>query len=542
MSTATLATTTVASFAPYSGPWTFQQAAHLLRRTTFSPHKWEIDQAVTEGLTSTLARLFDPTAPAPAPPVYYDYDGNAGGGIGTPWVNLPLQHDDRSNDNNARTRSLQAYWYLSTAETSVHIRERMLVFWHNHFGMSNINESRTQYELMQLFRNEATGNVRQLVKTVTINPNMLRFLNGNVSTAANPNENFAREILELFTIGKGPQVGPGDYTTYTEQDVTELARAFTGWRTRYFNSTNAGETHESYFQANRHDDTTKTLSHRFNNVVIQPNGDQEYQDVVDIIFQQDEVARYLCRKLYRYFVYYTIDADIEQNIIQPMANLLIANNYDLAPALGALLGSTHFYELQVAGDVIKSPFEFMQSIFRPSLAYDQPTVTDKYLVARRAHSRANALGQDIRNPPSVAGWPVYYQEPSYNRLWLNTATLQARTLVQRDSTIRTMYITGNGYPRLQIDWLGLLDDFANPYDPNDMINEMTLRLLPQPLDSAQEVALKDLLLPGLQDFVWTNEYADLQANPNDPMLRDSVAGRLNNMMYGLMQLAEFQVH
>ena len=105
---------------------------------------------------------------------------------------------------------------------------------------------------------------------------MLDFLNGRQNTRNSPNENFAREFLELCTIGKGPDLGGGDYTNYTEQDVTELARAFTGWRTRYFNTTTPGQMAESYYQDNRHDNTVKTLSHRFNNAQIQGNNGDEY--------------------------------------------------------------------------------------------------------------------------------------------------------------------------------------------------------------------------------------------------------------------------
>ena len=120
---------------------------------------------------------------------------------------------------------------------------------------------------------------------------MLRFLNGNTNTKQSPNENYARELLELFTIGRGPQVAEGDYTNYTEDDVVELAKALTGWK---FKKLDTGET-VSYFRKGQHDPTDKQLSHRFDNQIIQNGGENEYKTVVDIILNKKEVAKYICR-------------------------------------------------------------------------------------------------------------------------------------------------------------------------------------------------------------------------------------------------------
>lgn len=532
---------TVPSFAPYAGPWTHAQAAHLLRRATYGPLKSEIDRAVFFGLTGTLNRILDNTAPLPDPPVFYDTPTNPAGNVGDPWVNLPLDgttSQTRTDDNNERLRSLNASVYLNADAGGVSIREKMLFFWHNHFGVSGVNDSRAYLEMYDKYRLVAAGNFRDLVKTMTIDPVMLNFLDGNQNSAANPNENFAREFLELFTIGKGPQVGPGDYTTYTEQDVTELARAFTGWRTRYYNSTVAGQKYESYFQVSRHDATPKTLSHRFGGATITANGDQEYSDVVDLVFQQDEVARHICRKLYRFFVYYDLTPDVELHIIEPMAQLVITNNYELRPALTALFRSQHFYEDQIVGDMIKSPIEFMLSMMRPAGTFQQPTVLRTYYAARYARARAIEQGMQFRNPPSVAGWTAYYQEPTFNRLWLNTSTLQERVEVQRKMTVRHFTYFGQRY---DTDWLAYIATFPQPQFADPMIVEMASHFLPKPLHPSQQADLKTILLDGQPDFVWTTEYVDYLANPGDAMLRDAVESRLQDMMYALFQLAEFQL-
>jgi uncharacterized protein (DUF1800 family) len=527
-----------ASLAPYAGPWTNIQAAHLLRRATFAPLKSEIDQAVNLGLAGSISKLFE-TIPLPAPPVYFDYDAHPDISRGETFVGRHIAPDDRNADRGARRRSMEGWWFLSTAEQGFNIRDKMMLFWHNHFGMGVLNESNLMYDFLTRYREFATGNFRELVKQMTIDPYMLQFLNGNQNSAANPNENFAREVLELFTIGKGPQVGPGDYTTYTEEDIVELAKAFTGWRTRYFNSIDPELYPESYFVQNRHDTSTKQLSERFNYAQI-PNGNEnEYKQVIDIIFRQDEVARFISRKLYRFFVYYRIDDAVEAAIIEPMAQLLIENDYVMGPAIEALLSSEHFYQEGIIGNQIKTPLDFTQSLFRPLGWYDRwEDVYDQYRAARIAYSHARDTGMQVTLPPSVAGWEAYYQEPSYARLWLNTSTIQRRTDHIRRCTIRRFSWDSNPY---EIDWLAFIDDFQNPNDPNTMIEEFVQRLLPQPLREEQLTAVKELLLPGLEDFVWTGEYNNYLQNPFDEGIRQAVENRLKEMAFGFLQLAEFQV-
>lgn len=529
---------TVAPISLYTGPWTWQQAGHLLRRATFAPLKSEIDEAVALGLNNTLSTLFA-AAPLPAPPVYYDYADHPDAGIGDSWVDLHTNPIGSTGDNNARRRSLEAWWMLTYAESGLNIREKMCFFWHNHFGMSGNASPKPIYQFLTKYRELATGDFRQLVKDMTVNPYMLKFLNGETNTAANPNENFAREILELFTLGKGPQIGSDDYTNYTEHDIVELAKAFTGWRTRNFNTQMPGQVVESYFTNNRHDTSVKTLSHRFNFAEIQNAGAEEYKNVVDLIFQQEEVSRFICRKLYRYFVYYKIDAAVEAQIIEPMAQTLRDNNYVIAPALQQLLGSQHFYDISLAGDMIKTPLDIVHGVFRPTGYYQQATLPDTYFAARTAYLQARNMDLDLRFPPSVSGWTAYYQEPGYYRLWLNTATLQTRTDFHNRCLSRNGFFwSGSRHP---FDWLAYIANFPDAVDPNALIENLTRELLPQPLLPEQIAALKELLLPGLQDFVWSGEYANFLANPNDSSLRASVESRLKEMLTGLYQLAEYQV-
>lgn len=318
---------------PYTGPWEFAEAAHLLRRTIFGPTKAQIDQSVQEGLNKTLDRLFEPQ-PLPEPPIYFQFENDPSVAVGSTWVNtLP----DRSVQGllNARRRSLTAWMMGLMKNSGLSIREKMVLFWHEHFPVNGINSGIVGYHYVNTLRANALGNFRTLVEEITITPAMLIFLNGDQNTLESPNENYGRELLELFTIGRGDLAAPGDYTNYTEQDVVEIARALTGWRARVFDDGTIG----GVFIPTRHDTGAKQLSHRFDNRIIQNGGEEEYKTLIDIILQNEEVARYISRQLHIWFVSSDINPDVEANVIEPMAQIMIANGYNIQPVVKALLST-----------------------------------------------------------------------------------------------------------------------------------------------------------------------------------------------------------
>ncbi|MCB0636204.1 MAG: DUF1800 family protein, partial [Lewinella sp.] len=242
----------------YTGPWDFAAAAHLLRRATFGPTKDVIDQALELGLDGTITKLFE-SLPMPAPPVYYDYDDDPNAALGETWIDQPVAVVQGLNFS--RRKSLSSWTMELMLEEGISLREKMSLFWHNHFAVNRngVNDARFFYRYITTIRSQAWGNFRQLVKDMTVDPTMLRFLNGNQNTANAPNENYARELLELFTIGKGPLVGPGDYTNYTEEDVVQMAKVLTGWRDRGHNNANPDIPLESYLTTSRHNGSDKQL-------------------------------------------------------------------------------------------------------------------------------------------------------------------------------------------------------------------------------------------------------------------------------------------
>jgi uncharacterized protein (DUF1800 family) len=529
----------VSGLAPYAGPWGFEQAAHLLRRAAMGPNYALIKQAVDMGLDETIDALLS-EGPLPSPPLNYNFPNDPNVPLGQTWIEAPYSQTE--NFLNYRIQSLYAWAMGVLVQEGLSIREKMTLFWHNHFvtQLDAIVDPKFVYNYINTLREGALGNFRQLVEKVTIDPAMLRYLNGNQNTKNAPNDNYARELLELFTIGKGPQVGPGDYTNYTEQDVMEIAKVLTGWiDTGYFSFVPGIQVGRA-FVPNRHDNTTKQLSYRFNNATITPAGNIEYKNLIGIIFQQDEVARFICRKLYRWFVYYDIDAQAETEVIEPLAQLMIDHDYEIKPVLEALLTSQHFFDALNVGPMIKNPVDYLMSV---SKTVDMPLPTGlngQYRAWLKMAEPLFLLQMQIFNPPDVAGWKAYYQEPLFYRHWINSVTLPYRMLISDALTITGIPVQGLANS-LKIDVLALAASLDNPSDPNALVEELSKILFPQPLTANQYAYLKEVLIPGLPDFEWTIEYADYLADPTNPVFSVPVEFKLRFLLKAMMNMPEFQL-
>ncbi|MEL6942293.1 MAG: DUF1800 family protein, partial [Bacteroidota bacterium] len=187
--------------ASYTGEWDFKTAAHLLRRTTFGATYGEIQEASSLGLDATLDKLLR-TIPTPSPPVYHDYSDDPNAGLGDTWINIP--HIDNQS-NKSRKRSLLGWMLRLMTDTRVSIQEKMILFWMNHFAIQSeiIKDARFLYNFQHQIRLNSLGSFKTLVEQITVDPSMLRYLNGRDNVVYSPNENYSRELLELFTIGKG---------------------------------------------------------------------------------------------------------------------------------------------------------------------------------------------------------------------------------------------------------------------------------------------------------------------------------------------------
>jgi len=444
-------TAMLTGLSPYNGPWDYQMAAHLLRRTMYGPTNAQIKNAVQAGMSATLTQLLNPGS-LPEEPVNYYLETDPNVPVGTSWVDKPYTAGVDMLVA-SRNRSMRAWTAMQPYEEGVSIREKMTLFWHNHFVTANINDPKFRYNYINRLRTNALGNFKSFVKEMTIDPSMLRFLNGRQNTKNAPNENYARELLELFTIGKGEQVGPGDYTTYTEDDIVEAAKLLTGWVNRNRPLGQGGDSQYTDPQTglqrgdavyNRHDTSDKTFSAAFDDKVITGAVDEadmwrELEDFVNMIFEQDATAKNICRKMYRYFVSPKISAEIETDIITPLSQTLIANDYKISFALKQLLTSKHFYDLdddnatdEIIGSLLKSPLELLMhsmsffDIKTPNYLSDADNHYNRWYRLTVGQVITTQGGMPIFAPDSVAGYPAYYQEPGYSRNWFNGSTLIAR--------------------------------------------------------------------------------------------------------------------
>ncbi len=518
--------------APYKGPFDFSEAAHLLRRTLFGPSIEQIQECVSKGLDATLETLFT-DRPMPGPPLNYYDDEDIYVKIGETWIDKPYA---KSKNRTPRKRSLKAWTIEQLLDPVISIREKMVLFWHNHFVVSGINDPRFLYQYSMLLRRHALGNFKVLTSEMTIDPSMLRYLNGNQNVKGKPNENYARELLELFTIGKGPIQGPGDYTHYTEDDILEIARVLTGWKDKGHDSQTIGKIYV-IFRSHKHDAGTKRLSHRFGHAEIHNGDDQEYLQLMDIIFQQPEVGRFIVRKLYRWFVYYEISDEIEKTVIDPLGKQLFDNGFNIAPVLRRLLASQHFFAREFRGAMVKNPLDYVISPLRQNAVSMPYGRKNKYNANLRVFWRAGNLGLEYYGAPSVAGWQAYYQSPGFYQLWVNASTLPLQMKYASELNQRGFNL-GNSH-RAKINVLRLVKSLRSAQNPDRLITGLGDLLFPQGVTKTQVQQLKEVLIPGLPDYEWTVEYNRYTTNPWDENLKRSIEQKLYRLMETMMSMPEY---
>lgn len=519
------------SLTPYAGVWTTKEVVHLLKRTMFGASKADVDHFLGMNVSTAVDELLT-SAPTPTPPLNNYNDNNytdPNVPAGQTWVNAPAD-----NNNNAKRRfSLKAWWTGLMLNQGRSIEEKMVLFWHNHFvtEVSMVGDPRGAYKNNALLRQHALGNFKQFVKEVTLDVAMLRYLNGYLNTKNAPDENYARELQELFTVGKDPQL-------FSEDDVKAAAKVLTGYRIDTSTLT-------YYFDSSKHDVNNKQFSSFYSNTIITgqggANGELELDDLLNMIFARPQVAEFICRKLYRYFVYYTIDSEVETNIIQPLATIFRDNNYDIKPVLAALLKSEHFFDTLSRGCVIKTPADFFVGACREYNAVfpDASNIPKQYYFWRVLHTQMAGVGMDIGDPPNVAGWPAWYQQPGYYEQWINSDTLPKRT--QFADVLITTGFTYQG-TKLQFDTVAFVASLSYPSDPNDVITDTLSIFYSIDTDIALFNYLKAILLSNqAQDHYWSDAWNAYINNPTDITAYNTIKTRLVQMFQYLMNLAEYQL-
>jgi len=388
---------------------TYKQARHLLMRAGFGGSPEQISKIKRMGLDSAVAFLVDyerwqrlpDHRVVPAEPI----DRRAFG---------RLSQDEKRNVQRTRRRQdgqklqrLRAWWMRRMVASKRQLEEKMTLFWHGHFT-SGYRDVRNAFHMAiqnDLFREHATGNFGDLARAISRDPAMLRYLDNNRNNRRAPNENYARELMELFTLGEG---------NYTETDVKEAARAFTGWTFRRGSSS-------FRFDERNHDYDEKTF--------LGQKGLFDGDHIIDIILEQEAAPRHLAKKLLGYFA---VDATAQE--IEPYAQLLRRTNFELKPFFRTLFSSEWFYSNRVVGKIVKSPVVLVVSTVRMRGARDLPQGTAMTLCRY-----CDQIGQSLLQPPNVKGWDG-------GAAWVTSSNLLTRYNITR-SLVNGVPAAGNNRGR-----------------------------------------------------------------------------------------------
>lgn len=479
-------------------PWNARRAAHLLRRTGFGATQGEL----AEALATTPQALVDAMlAPYDNPTLFWNWTRQP------PLDPAAYSPEERSLIYITWLRDLQFWWLNMSMVPGLKLREKMTLFWHGHFvsEFPKVEVTQFMYDQNRLLRGNAFGSFKELTQKITVDPAMLVYLDGAGSAKGTPNENYARELLELFTLGLGTYADGTDH--YTEADVIAMARSLTGWKV---------DVRQPAFDPDAFDAEAKTLFGTTANFGIQGNGDR---DAIDTIFEQIDhdhnlprAAIFLCSKLYQFFVFEVPD----MTIVPEMARTLLANDWQVGPVLRQLLTSEHFFDDNVIGGMIKSPMDLVMGAmnqFRLSITINVDPGDPESHDPLRAMT---FLSQTIMLPPNVKGWVG-------GRTWLSTATLPLRIRYLRLWIDPPDLPTTAPYGFKPAEFIKAL---PQPDDVHKVLDALLDLLLAAPISERARGVLLDTLLGGAPDYEW------------DP---DKFETKIRACIVKITGLAEFQL-
>jgi hypothetical protein len=462
---------------PSSDPWGRKWAAHLYRRAAFGPSREELLEAERLGHDGTLRLLLH---------------GRPEAGEIEQTINdvgrIAAAHDDFGEQ-------LRGWWLYAMLQGGHPLREKLALFWHNHFATSiaKVQNPDLMYRQNVLLRTHALGKFAPFLQAISKDGAMLFWLDSNSNVKGKPNENYARELMELFSLGVGH---------YTEKDVREAARAFTGWHT---------DGNGFRFDANAHDNGTKT--------VLGQTGNWNGDDVVRIVLTRPDVARFLVRKLYQFFI--SEQADPPDALLEPLCDSFRKSDYDIAKLIETILASRHFFSGYAFRQRVKAPVEFVLGAVRAVYRRYAEGENDHRPLPQQAFvARIGAMGQLLFAPPNVKGWPG-------GRSWLNTSTLLERANFAEALATGSLWLN----PPAQSS-----ENYVPPkaFDPARLIHDEGVQ---RPDDMVR--VLLDLYLPGgVRPELRAKLVAFLADDkPNGPALDR----RVREAVHAIMAMPEYQL-
>ena len=385
-------------------PWTRGLAAHLYRRAGFGVNSHQLDEAVKQQPAALVKKLI-------------------AAGEESEKFRREIEDLVQSMLSSSNARNLSAWWLYRLLDTPDQLLEKITLFWHGHFATSaeKVRDPKLMYQQNQILRRHALGRFPDLVRDISRDPAMLLYLDSITNRKAHPNENFAREVMELFCLGEG---------NYSEKDVQEVARCFTGWEIRR---------KKFYFNKFQHDEGRKTI--------LGESGNFEGEDALKVILKQRAAPQFIVQKMIRFFMF--DEPTPPDSLVNPLAEKFYNDGYDIARLVERILSSQLFFSKYCIGRKVRSPVEFAVGLLR-----GLESRADVY----RLRNELAPLGHELFYPPNVKGWDG-------GRTWLNSSTLLGRANLVRSliDQGKSRFATGklaelaNKYhadsPEKIVDWL-----------------------------------------------------------------------------------------
>ena len=507
----------MASLNPFEGALGSRLAKHLLRRATFNISQQRIDQFAAYNVDQAISQLLAPSVKNLNQPIHYV---NGGLTQPAPWINDDPEYGAVNENNSSGAQRLNNFldgWWMDEARRDTSLRSKMTYFLFTNLTAPQKDNGKSSYyyDYLMLLEHFCLSNWKELIFQVSINPRMLEFLNNDLNTKGLVNENYARELLELYTIGVGKPLYiddngnvafDGDPLNYSETiDIPEVARILTGWRFDKndrpgmpLNGTENGNLPTGYALPDEHDFGAKQLSEYFDNYPIdafdttgktdsekKAQMESELRGLIDKILGEDETAKYICRKLYRFFVSRNITEEIEDDIIVPLA-ATFRTNYNLSEVITQLLKSKHFYDAddtdpadEIIGGLIKSPLELLlQTITLLNFPVPDPITKgelhykvfyENTIIKKFLDISAQPIFGDVNTPP--AGFPAHYSSPNFDKSWFNSSTI-----IPRYNICKIVFFKGN----FDFNPGNFIKEVVpNPSDPEEIVNVLTDMMFPE---------------------------------------------------------------
>lgn len=570
------------TLAKYTGEFGYTQKRHLLNRVLVGYAERHMKDL--EGLTldQAIDLIFKkPELGEPVNNYYHDFPAEEykkkylvdDVKPGEPFISKALSREERQGfvpefAGMERVSAYDSWTYASFYAQPTTVAGRLFLFLHTLTPYKDDNvRIKALYYSFKLTYEGAWRNYKDYIYDVTLSDNMLYFLNLKFSKKEAPDENYAREVQELFTVGKRP------FSKFTESDVKAAARLLVGWDSLYIeNLAGEGYVTQNRYDENNHDTGDKQFSKFYGNRLIKgrkgPDGGKiELKEFFDMIFETDEVAIYLSRRLVQFFVYPVLNDHVEENIIKPLADVLRKNNYSLAEALKVLLKSEYFFAEEFYNAMIKSPMEYSMGLFKEFdllkghlTRYENNVISNSFFADDKnrfdakffdplylsyrifkdvKHGYIGRQGYTFGNPPSVAGWQAYYQEPVYDLIWINSDSIKRRKELA-ESIIRNG-IGFNDRTQLRFDLNVLLKKTKDPTDINLFIRDLAKIITGADINEKAFIRIKKSILgDNLPDYYWADAVRSFQNSPNYDNY-NTLFGRVGQILSQIIDLNEIHV-